>query len=91
MRRLDEGGEASLVKLEEPVNKYPDFVALLVRHLERLSPALGKERIANMLARAGLHLRARGGTHGALGSGGVRAGKAHWRRVFAWILGARAT
>lgn len=58
MRRLDEGGDASLVKLEEPVTKYLDFVAHLVRHLKVLSPALGKERIANMLARAGLHLSA---------------------------------
>jgi len=58
MRRLDEGGEAALVQLEEPVNKYPDFVAYLVRHLKVLSPALGKKRIADMMARAGLHLSA---------------------------------
>ena len=58
MRRLDEGGEAALVQLEEPVNKYPDFVAYLVRHLKVMSPSLGKVRIAQMLARAGLHLSA---------------------------------
>ncbi len=27
MRRLDEEGEAGLVQLEEPVNKFPDYVA----------------------------------------------------------------
>ena len=58
MRRLDDGGEAALVRLEQPVNRYPDYVAYLVRHLKALSPALGKARIAQMLARAGLHLSA---------------------------------
>ena len=58
MRRLDEGGEAALVKLDEPVNKFPDLVAYLVRHLKVLSPSLGKVRIAQMLARAGLHVSA---------------------------------
>jgi len=58
MRRLDDAGEAALVRLEEPVNKLPDFVAHLVRHLKVLSPSLGKVRIAQMLARAGLHLSA---------------------------------
>jgi len=58
MRRLEECGEAALVRLEEPVNKFPAFVTYLVRHLKVLSPTLGKKRIANMLARAGLHLSA---------------------------------
>ena len=31
MRRLDEEGEAGLVQLEEPVNKFPDYVAYMVR------------------------------------------------------------
>lgn len=57
MRRLDDGGEEALVRLEEPVNRYPDYVAYLVRHLKALSPALGKVRIAQMLARSGLHIR----------------------------------
>ena len=34
MRRLDEEGEAGLVRLQEPVNKLPDFVAYLVRYLK---------------------------------------------------------
>ena len=46
------------MKLEEPVNKFPDLVAYFVRHLKVLSPSLGKVRIAQMLARAGLHLSA---------------------------------
>ena len=61
--RLDLGGhcvldEAALVRFEEPVNKFPDFVAYIVRHLKATCPALGKVRIARMLARAGLHLGA---------------------------------
>jgi hypothetical protein len=58
MRRPNDEGEAALVRMEEPVNKYPAYVAYLVRHLKALSPTLGKERIAHMLARAGLHLSA---------------------------------
>ena len=56
MRRLDEEGEPGLVQLTQPVNKFPEFVAYLVRYLKRTCPALGKDRIAKMLARAGLHL-----------------------------------
>ncbi len=58
MKRLDEEGETGLVRLEEPVNKFPDFVAYMVRHLKSMCPILGKVRIAQMLARAGLHLGA---------------------------------
>ena len=58
MRRLDEEGEAGLVQTEEPVNKFPEFVAHLVRYLKRTCPMLGKAKIAQMLARAGLHLGA---------------------------------
>ncbi len=39
-----------------PVNKFPDFVAHCVRNLKTLSPTLGKVKIAETLARAGLHL-----------------------------------
>ncbi len=56
MRRLDEEGEAGLVQTAEPVNKFPAFVAYMVRYLKRTCPTLGKRRIAQMLARAGLHL-----------------------------------
>jgi transposase InsO family protein len=56
MRRLDESGEAGLVRADEPLNKFPAFVARLVRALKRTCPALGKKKIAQVLARAGLHL-----------------------------------
>ena len=56
MRRLDEGGEAGLVRTDKPLNKFPDFVAYLVRSLKRTCPAFGKKKIAQVLARAGLHL-----------------------------------
>ena len=56
MKRLDEEGDRGLVRLEEPVNKFPDFVAYMVRHLKSMCPSLGKVRIAQTLARAGLHL-----------------------------------
>lgn len=54
--RVDE--EGGLVQVSEPVNKFPEFVGYLVRYLRRMCPALGKVRIAQMLARAGLHLAA---------------------------------
>jgi transposase InsO family protein len=56
LRRVDEGGEHALVRLAEPVNRVPDFVRYLVRQLKALCPTMGKVRIAQTLARAGLHL-----------------------------------
>jgi hypothetical protein len=56
LRRLDGRGEEGLVRLGEPVNRFPDFVAYLVRYLKVTCPSLGKARIAQMLARAGAHL-----------------------------------
>jgi len=58
MRRLDEEGEEGLVRIGEPINKYPDFVGYLVRRLKLACPSLGKVRIAQVLARAGLHIGA---------------------------------
>ncbi len=58
MRRLDEQGERTLIQTIEPVNRYPDFVRNLVRQLKCLFPAMGTERMAQVLARAGLHLGA---------------------------------
>ena len=54
--RLDEEGPDALLRLPEPVNKFPDFVGYLVRRLKILCPTLGKVKIAQILARAGLHL-----------------------------------
>jgi putative transposase len=56
LRRLEEQGPQTLVQLREPVNKFPEFVGYLVRRLKTLCPTLGKKKIAQMLARAGLHL-----------------------------------
>ncbi|MBK6514733.1 MAG: transposase [Polyangiaceae bacterium] len=56
MRRLDETKESGLLAMPVPVNKYPDFVEVLVKQLSRVAPLLGKRRIAEVLARAGLHL-----------------------------------
>jgi putative transposase len=58
VRRIDEEGESALVRVHVPVNKFPDYVGYLVRYLKLFAPALGKLRIAQMLARAGLHLSA---------------------------------
>ena len=58
MARLDEHGERQLIRTAEPVNRYPDFVRNLVRELKRLFPAMGYERIAQVLARVGLFLAA---------------------------------
>ena len=56
MGRLDEGGPDALVQIAQPVNRFPEFVGYLVRRLKVLCPAMGRVRIARILARAGLHL-----------------------------------
>jgi transposase InsO family protein len=58
LRRVDEDDASALVRVAEPVNKFPDFVRYLVKQLKALLPAMGKVRIAQVLARAGLHLGA---------------------------------
>jgi putative transposase len=55
-KRLDDHGPAALLRTAVPVNKFPDFVRYLVQRLQTLSPRLGKVKIAQLLARAGLHL-----------------------------------
>lgn len=54
-RRLDDN---ALVQRAEPVNRFPDFVRYSVRRLKVLCPALGSQKIAQILCRAGLHLAA---------------------------------
>ena len=56
MKRLDEDGLDALVQTPVPVNKFPDFVHYAVQRLKALSPMMGKVKIAQTLARAGLHL-----------------------------------
>jgi hypothetical protein len=53
-----EEGERALIQIAEPVNRFPDFVRHLVKQLKALLPTMGKVRIAQVLARAGLHLGA---------------------------------
>src|SRR5262249_20924230 len=55
-KRLDEQGPAALLRTPVPVNRFPDLVAHLVQRLQVLCPRLGKVKIAQVLARAGLHL-----------------------------------
>jgi putative transposase len=56
LARVDEQGPDALLKLPLPVNRFPDFVAALVRELKTLCPTLGRRRIAQTLAKAGLHV-----------------------------------
>ena len=58
MRRVNEEGQRSLIQTAEPVNRFPDFVRYLVQQLGVLLPSMGKVRIAQVLARAGLHIGA---------------------------------
>jgi transposase InsO family protein len=58
MRRLDERGERELIQTVEPVNRFPDLVRNVVRQLKCLFPEMGCERMAEVLARAGLILGA---------------------------------
>jgi putative transposase len=56
MRRLDEDGPDALVLTRVPINRFPDFVRYAVQRLKVLCPTMGKQRIADALSRAGLHL-----------------------------------
>ena len=56
MRRIDEAGAQALVQTGQPVNKFPELVCYLVQRLKVLCPTLGKQKIAQVLCRAGLHL-----------------------------------
>ena len=58
MKRLDESGPNALVQIREPVNKFPDFVRYIIQRLRALCPTMGKVKIAQTLARAGLHMGA---------------------------------
>lgn len=56
--RLDDEGPDALVQVPEPVNRFPELIALLVRRLRVFFPKLGSRRIARVLARAALHMSA---------------------------------
>jgi len=54
--RLDEDGPNAIVQIQQPVNRFPDFVGYIVRRLKTLCPTMGTRKIAQLLCRAGLHL-----------------------------------
>ncbi len=58
LRRVDEEGSDTLVQMRVPVNKFPDFVRYVVQRLKALCPTMGKVKMAQTLARAGLHVAA---------------------------------
>ena len=55
-QRVDEQGPRALLQLRQPVNRFPDFVRYAVQRLKTLCPMMGKVKIAQTLARVGLHL-----------------------------------
>ena len=56
LERIDEEGPNALVRTPGPVNRFPESLGDIVGRLKVALPALGSQRIANMLARAGLHV-----------------------------------
>ena len=46
----------SLLNMETPVNRFPDFVRYAVQQIKLFCPTLGKANIADTLARAGIHI-----------------------------------
>jgi len=58
MRRLDERGPEALVQTPVPVNRYEDVVTLLAQKLHQAAPSLGRRKLADVLARAGVKLAA---------------------------------
>lgn len=56
MDRLSAKGEQEFLKLPDVVNRFPDFVGAVARELKVHFPHLGKVKVQQLLARAGLHL-----------------------------------
>ena len=55
-KRDDEQGPVALAQIREPVNKFPAFVRFVVQQLKTLCPMMGKRKMAETLARAGLYM-----------------------------------
>jgi len=53
LRRADDN---SLLEMTTPVNRFPDFIRHAVQQIKRFCPSLGKVKIAETLARAGIHI-----------------------------------
>lgn len=58
MARLEAGEADGLLELRHPAHRFPDFVTGIVQALKTTFPALGKRKLAEILARAGLVLSA---------------------------------
>ena len=56
LKRVDEKGPGALIEVVRPANRLPQFVDHLVQRLKLSFPAMGKVRIAQLLARAGMQL-----------------------------------
>lgn len=70
----DEEGPKALIQMpDQPPNKFPQFVAQIVRRLKTHCPSMGNVKIAQTLARAGLHLGATTVGRMLKGSGEVAA------------------
>jgi len=57
-QRIDEEGDGALLQMSDPVSKFPDFVRAIVQQMKAFFPKMGKDKIAQILARAGLHIGA---------------------------------
>jgi len=53
---VEEGDD--IVQLPESVNRYPDYVRVIIRRFKACCPMLGRFKIADILARIGLHISA---------------------------------
>jgi transposase InsO family protein len=42
--------------MQQPLNRFPDYFTYIVKRLKQLCPTMGRKKIAETLARAGLHL-----------------------------------
>jgi len=54
-KRADEQ-DSTLVRPPRPINLFPPFVAEVIRSLKAVAPSMGAHRIADLLARAALHV-----------------------------------
>lgn len=55
-RRLADEGANALLAIGEPVNRFPDYLRHAIRRIKVLCPFLGKQKIAELLSEAGLHI-----------------------------------
>ena len=54
LRRADDAD--SLLQLATPVNRFPEFIRHAVQQIKQFCPSLGRVKIAETLARAGIHI-----------------------------------